>query len=72
MIYYCHRNPVYHGFVNDLRDWEFSSYHSILSNDNSLVAADEVLKRFGSIANFKEAHKSFIIQTDADKYIIEL
>jgi len=24
---YVHNNPVKHGYVQDLRDWEFSSYH---------------------------------------------
>jgi len=24
---YLHNNPVKHGYVQDLRDWEFSSYH---------------------------------------------
>lgn len=24
---YVHNNPVKHGYVRDLRDWEFSSYH---------------------------------------------
>lgn len=72
MIFYCHRNAVHHGFVNDLREWKFSSYHSILSGDNSLVAADEVIKRFGSISSFEESHKAFTIQANLGKYIIEL
>jgi REP element-mobilizing transposase RayT len=72
MIYYCHRNAVHHGFVNDLRDWEFSSYNSVLSDDNNLVSTTEVLKRFGNVTTFKEAHSSFTIQSGFDKYIIEL
>jgi putative transposase len=72
MIFYCHRNAVHHGFVKDLREWKFSSYHSILSGDSSLVAADEVIKRFGSISRFEESHKNFTVQADLGKYIIEL
>lgn len=72
MIYYCHRNPVHHGFVADLTEWEFSSYHSILANDSNLVATAEVLKRFGNINSFKESHRSNTIQTDLEKYIIEV
>jgi putative transposase len=72
MIYYCHGNAVHHGFVNDLREWEFSSYHSILANDSSLIATDEVIKRFGSISCFEKAHKASTIQTDLEKYIIEI
>lgn len=71
MIYYCHLNAVHHGFVNDLRDWEFSSYHSILANDKSLVATDKVIKRFGSNINFEESHKALTEQSDLKKYIIE-
>jgi putative transposase len=72
MIYYCHCNAVHHGFVTDLRDWEFSSYHFIVTNDNSIVATAEVIKRFGSIARFEESHKASIVQTDLEKYSIEV
>ncbi|MEK7224144.1 MAG: hypothetical protein AAB221_00490 [Bacteroidota bacterium] len=72
MIYYCHQNPVHHGFVNHLKDWEFSSYHSILANNNTIVATTEVLKRFESINHFEESHKTFTTQTNLEKYIIEL
>lgn len=71
MIYYCHRNPLHHGFVDDLSDWEFSSYHPILKKDNSLVAAEKVINRFGNVSNFEKAHKVFNVQADLEKYIIE-
>jgi putative transposase len=71
MIYYCHGNAVHHGFVNDLREWEFSSYHSILANDSSLVTTTEIIKRFGSISCFEESHRLNISKTDLEKYIIE-
>lgn len=60
LILYCHRNAVHHGFVNDLQDWEFSSYHSIVNNENSFLAANKVIKRFGSLANFENSHKNTI------------
>jgi len=72
MIYYCHRNAVHHGFVTDIKEWEFSSYHSILANESNLVATAEVLKRFGNINCFKESHRSNTPQTDLEKYIIEV
>lgn len=71
MIYYCHRNAVHHGFVNDLRKWEFSSYHSVLANDKSIVATAEVIRRFGSIQQFEKAHASFTADAGWEKYIIE-
>ena len=72
MIHYCHRNAVHHGFVNDLREWEFSSYHSILANDSSIVATAEVIQRFGNITRFEESHKTGMTQTDLEKYSIEV
>ncbi len=57
LILYCHRNAVHHGFVKDLKDWEFSSYDSILNNESSFLAVDKVIKRFGDIKKFEAAHK---------------
>lgn len=71
MIWYCHRNPLHHGFVDNLRDWEFSSYHSILANDNSIVATEEVLKRFGNISKFEESHRALMKEKEIEKFIIE-
>ena len=31
LINYIHSNPVHHGFVKKLKDWQYSSYHSIIS-----------------------------------------
>ncbi len=56
-ICYCHHNPQLHGFVNDFRDWEFSSFHAICNNDNTLVASQKVIDKFGSVVAFEEAHK---------------
>jgi putative transposase len=72
MIHYCHRNPVHHRFVDDLRDWEFSSYHSIITNDDSLVAVQEVIKRFGTTEKFEEAHGAFTFKKELERYIIEV
>ena len=71
MIYYCHRNAQYHGFVKDFRDWKFSSYDSIVRNDNSLVNAEKVIQRFGNVAAFEKAHSIFLEDKEMDKYIIE-
>lgn len=71
VISYCNRNAVHHGFVTDIRDWEFSSYNSIVKADTSIVAADEVINRYGGIDKFKKAHKEFIPNEDIGKYIIE-
>lgn len=71
MIYYCHRNPVHHGFVSNWQEWSFSSYHPILKKDNSIVAVSEVIKLFGNTNHFEEAHKTLRAQEEIKKYIIE-
>jgi hypothetical protein len=71
MIYYAHRNAQHHGFVKDFRDWEFSSYHDIVRNDNTLVAAQRVLQRFGSAGAFENAHIALLEDPGMGKYIIE-
>ena len=71
MIYYCHSNAVHHGFVNDLREWEFSSYHSILNGESSFLAIEKVIQRFGSISTFEKAHLAKMEDSSLGNYIIE-
>ena len=41
MIYYCHYNARLHEFVKEFKDWEFSSYHTILKNNNSFLKSQK-------------------------------
>jgi putative transposase len=40
MIYYIHSNPQHHGFIDDFRDYPFSSYNTILNTNESLSLHD--------------------------------
>jgi putative transposase len=71
MIYYCHYNAQMHEFVKDFRDWEFSSYYSILENNNNFVAAEKVLGWFGGVTAFEKAHAGRYEKNDMNKFIIE-
>jgi putative transposase len=71
MIYYCHRNAQHHDFVKDFRDWEFSSYDAIVKSDKTLVAAEKVINRFGSVVAFEHAHSIFLEDKELDRYTIE-
>lgn len=68
LIQYCHYNPQLHGFVRDFKEWKFTSYHSILNNDNTMVAADKVLDCFGNKKAFAEAHDGRYIKDDCEKF----
>jgi REP element-mobilizing transposase RayT len=71
MIYYCHFNAQMHEFVKDFRDWEFSSYYSILENNNNMVASEKVLNWFGGFEAFEKAHEGRYEEANMKKYIIE-
>jgi hypothetical protein len=71
MIYYCHFNAQKHEFVKDFRDWEFSSYYSILENNNNFVASEKVLNWFGGAEAFEKAHEGRYEEVNMKKYIIE-
>ncbi|MFZ1262615.1 MAG: hypothetical protein WAT34_03825 [Chitinophagaceae bacterium] len=71
MIYYCHHNARHHDFVKDFREWPFSSYEAIVRNDNTLVAAEKIIQRFGDVAAFEKAHSLFPEDEKLDQYSIE-
>jgi len=56
MIRYIHMNPEKHGFVHDFREWEFSSWHALTSNQESFLARQEVIDWFGSKEQFVDFH----------------
>ncbi len=70
-ICYCHHNPQLHGFIEDFRDWEHSSYHNIIINDNTLVASQKVIEKFGDTARFEEAHKIISNHRGIQEYRVE-
>jgi putative transposase len=57
LIHYTHYNPVHHGFVKDLRDWPFSSYHSFFSQKATHLKRKQVIEWFENIENFAAYHK---------------
>ena len=56
LIHYIHYNPVHHGFVKKVDDWEHSSYRAVLSTGKTLIKRKEVIELFNDIDNFKYCH----------------
>jgi putative transposase len=56
LVSYIHRNPQRHGFVDDFRDWPYSSYHAIQSSKPSRIQRETVLDWFDGRAGFEDAH----------------
>jgi len=71
MIYYCHYNAQLDEFIKDFKEWEFSSYHDILENNNNLLASQKVLDWFGGISAFEKTHEARYAQNDIAKFAIE-
>ncbi len=57
LIVYIHNNPVHHGFVEDINDWEHSSYQGIIDGHERMVNADEIISWFGNKEAFVGAHQ---------------
>ncbi|HLG38955.1 MAG TPA: hypothetical protein VI461_04765 [Chitinophagaceae bacterium] len=70
-ICYCHHNPQLHGFVNDFKEWEFSSFHAILNDDNAFIASQKIIEKFGGVTEFEETHKNFSYRKTAEEYRVE-
>ena len=56
LITYIHQNPQKHGFVEDYRDWPYSSYSAICSYKPTHLARDEVLRWFDDRQGFISFH----------------
>ncbi|GAB4153927.1 MAG: hypothetical protein Fur0021_20100 [Candidatus Promineifilaceae bacterium] len=60
LIAYIHQNPQKHNFVDDFRDWPWSSYYTLTTTKPTHLKRDFVVNSFGGIDQFVEAHRSEI------------
>jgi len=56
LVAYIHYNPQKHGFVDDYRNWPYSSYPALLASKSTRLARDQVLNTFGGSERFLEYH----------------
>ncbi len=56
LIAYIHANPQRHGFVNDFREYPYSSYQSLLSDKPTRLRREAVRTWFGSTDEFCAFH----------------
>ena len=71
LIYYVHFNPQKHGFVTDFRDWEFTSWHTILNYELKFPGKEKVIEWFGNINHFADAHLGNMSLENISHLIIE-
>ncbi|MEJ5309663.1 MAG: hypothetical protein WHX52_07810 [Anaerolineae bacterium] len=63
VVAYIHRNPQHHGFVDDFREWPYSSYDVVLSDKSTRLQRDVVLEWFGGPQEFMDLQRSPVVLT---------
>lgn len=56
LILYIHKNPIHHGFCENLFEWKFSSYRTFLEQKETKIKRREVLDWFGGRMDFIKFH----------------
>jgi putative transposase len=57
LIFYIRYNPQKHGFIDNFRDWRWSSYQGLMWDYETRLKQDEVIELFGSKSAFEEFHR---------------
>lgn len=71
LIYYIHNNPVAHGFVDKIKDYPWSSYHSIISNKPTKLKRKKVIEYYDDLENFIFYHNQNCNLDNINNLIIE-
>lgn len=71
LIVYIHQNPQKHQFVTDFRDWNYSSYHDLVSNAPTRLQREKVCQLFGSREDFIRIHQEIQPVVDLTGFIEE-
>ncbi len=56
VMYYIHRNMIYHGYDVDFKDYPWSSYSKILEERKSNLPKSYIIKQFTNKENFIDFH----------------
>jgi putative transposase len=71
LVFYIHFNPQKHGFVDDFREWRWSSYSAYCSNSVTCISRDIVLDWFGGIRQFQEFHQGNVDEYKVNRLIYQ-
>lgn len=65
VIAYIHQNPQRHKFVDDFREWKWSSYDVIISDIPTNLSRKTVLEWFGGKQEYYDLHQQWIADAEA-------
>ncbi len=71
LIHYIHHNPVKHNFVEKVGEYPWSSYETILSEKQTKLNRDLVLKLYNNRENFEKLHLETQDYSNIQDLIIE-
>ena len=66
LVVYIHQNPQKHRFVEDFRDWNYSSYHELIGNAPTRLQRNRMMELFGSREDFIRIHQEIQPLVDFD------
>jgi hypothetical protein len=56
LVYYIHHNPIHHGFCDNMLEYPWTSYLTILSPKHTHLKRSEVLEWYSNPENFQYYH----------------
>lgn len=65
VIAYIHQNPQKHKFVDDFRDWKWSSYGVLLSEKPTKLNRGVVMEWFGGKQEYLDLHEQWVSEANA-------
>jgi REP element-mobilizing transposase RayT len=65
VVMYIHQNPQKHRFVEDFREWKYSSYGALCSGDPTRLQQEAVMAWFGGRDNFIRMHADWISERES-------
>ena len=65
VIAYIHQNPQKHKFVEDFRNWKWSSYGIIIAEKPTKLSREAVLDWFGGKQGYLELHEKWFSDSDS-------
>jgi len=71
LITYIHQNPQKHRFVEDFREWRYSSYHALLSTESTRLKRSEVIHWFNDVENFAAMHQDKVDEKEVKMLVLE-
>jgi hypothetical protein len=71
VVAYIHQNPQKHGFVEDFREWKYSSYPFLISENDTFLNRETVIDLFGSRKNYITYHNEMVKAVDSKTTVLQ-